>query len=288
MGIASLILGIISIILAFVPFIWMLSIVTAIVGLILGIISLVKKLEKGQSIAGIVLCAITLLLAIMSLYNIYNTFSDISTTTSTNIETGKQETTSNEDLKKNITVEALGITKNGDFAFKIINNNDQAVFVDTVNTVFKDANGNFMEKAQSQAQYFGIPANSEVVNYNWGYDKNFSNYPNYEFEIELSDSSWITDNMVLDNFEITANNTGKQIAVQVKNNNDVSFESINILIAYYQNGSIVGCENGYANTSTTAANGTAYINVDYPKDSKYKDVTFDDYKVYLLEANKSY
>lgn len=288
MGLASLILGIISIILAFVPFIWMLSIVTAIVGLILGIISLVKKLEKGQSIAGIVLCAITLLLAIMSLYNIYNTFSDIGTTTSTNIETGKQETTSNEDLKKNVTVEALGITKSGDFAFKIINNNDQAVFVDTVNTVFKDANGNFMEKAQSQAQYFGIPANSEVVNYNGGYDKNFSNYPNYEFEIELSDSSWITDNMVLDNFEITANNTGKQIAVQVKNNNDVSFESINILIAYYQNGSIVGCENGYANTSTTAANGTAYINVLYPMDSKYNDVPFDDYKVYLLEANKNY
>ena len=67
MGIASLVLGIISIILAFVPFIWILAIVTSIVGLVLGIVSLVKKVNKGQSIAGIVLCAITLILAIISL-----------------------------------------------------------------------------------------------------------------------------------------------------------------------------------------------------------------------------
>lgn len=286
MGIASLILGIISIILAFVPFIWILSIITAIVGLILGIISLVKKTEKGKSTAGIILSVITIILVIMTLQNISNTFNSTSSTTSTNIETGKQETTSNDELQKNVTVEALGMTKDGSFAFKIKNNNSQAVYIDTVNTIFKDADGNFMEKAQSYAQYFGIPANSEIVNYAWGYDKDFSQYPNYEFEVELS-GDWMSENTVVDNFEITGNNTGKQISVQLNNNNDVSLESVNVLVAYYQNGTIVGCENGYTN-STTAANGTAYINVDYPKDSKYKEVQFDDYKVYLIEASKSY
>lgn len=284
MGIASLILGIVSIILAFVPFIWIFSIFIAITGLILGIISLAKKQSKGQSIAGIVLSVITIFLIVATL-NVNFSENSGDTTTSKNIETGKQETTNNEDLKKNIIVESIGLTKNGDFAFKIINNNSQAVFLDTVNVIFKDKDGNFMEKVQSDAQYFGIGANSEIINYAWGFQKDFSQYSNYEFEIELS-SSWISQDIVVDNFEMTANNTGKQISVQVKNNNNVSFDSIIVLVAYYQNGKLVGCQNGYANTTTTAANGTAYINVDYPEDSHYDEIKFDDYKLYLIEASR--
>lgn len=287
MGVASLILGILSVILAFVPFIWIISIITAIVGLILGILALVKKTEKGKSIAGIILCVITILLVIVTLQDIFNTFNNAETTTSTNVETGRQETTNNEELKKNITVEAIGLTENGDFAFKIKNNNNQAVFIDTVNTIFKDANGNFMQKAESNAQFFGIGANSEIINYAWGYDTDFSKYPNYEFEIELS-SEWMAEDIVVDNFEITSNNTGEQISVQVKNNNDIAFDSITVLVAYYRNGIIVGCVEGYANNTTTAANGTAYINVYYPEDSNYDEVSFDTYETYLIEANKEY
>lgn len=287
MGVASLILGILSIILAFVPFIWIISIITAIVGLILGILALAKKMEKGKSIAGIILCVITILLVIITLQDISNTFNNTETTTSTNVETGRQETTSNEELKKNITVEAIGLTENGDFAFKIKNNNNQAVFIDTVNTIFKDANGNFVEKAESNAQFFGIGANSEIVNYAWGYDTDFSKYPNYEFEIELS-SEWMAEDIVVDNFEITSNNTGEQISVQVKNNNDIAFDSITVLVAYYRNGTIVGCVDGYANDTTTSENGTAYINVYYPEDSNYDEVSFDTYETYLIKANKEY
>ena len=174
MGIASLILGIVSIIIVFVPFIWLFSIIIAIVGLVLGIIALVKKKEKAKSIIGIILCIITIILVIVNLQEIANSLGSIEATTSTNIETGIQETTNNEDLKENIIVEAIGLTENGDFAFKIKNNNDQAVCIETVNVVFKDENGNFMEKAQSQAQYFGIGANSEIVNYAWGFNKDFS------------------------------------------------------------------------------------------------------------------
>lgn len=287
MGVISLILGVVSIIIAFIPLIWIVSIVTAIIGLVFGILSLVKKKDKTKSIVGIVLCAITILLVIMTLQNISNSFNKTETTTSTNIETGKLETTDNETLKENVEIEAIGLTENGDFAFKIKNNNSQTIFIDTVNIVFKDNNGNFMEKAQSYASYFGIGANSEIVNYAWGYDKDFSKYPNYEFEIELSDS-WMTEDIAVDNFEIISNNTGEQISVQVKNNNDISFRSINVLVAYYRNGTLVGCVNGYANDTTTSANGTAYINVDYPEDENYNNVSFDTYKTYLIEANKEY
>lgn len=287
MGIASLTLGIASIIIGFIPFIWPISIIIAIVGLILGIIALVKKIDKRKSIAGIILCTITIILAIITLNDIGNTFNNVNTTTSTNVETGKQETRNNEELKKNIIIEPLGITAKGDFAFKIKNNNNQSVYIDTINTIFKDSNGNFMEKVQSQDQFFGIGANSEIINYAWGFKKDFSKYSNYEFEIEMS-SNWISSKTIVNNFEIIANNTGKQIAVQVKNNNDISLSDISIIVAYYKDGKIVGCENGYANDTTTKENGTAYINVKYPEDSQYKEVPFDTYQAYLLEASIEY
>lgn len=287
MGIVSLILGIVSIAISFMPFIWSYSLITAIIGIILGIISLTKKQEKGKSITGIVLGTIVTILVVIAYVGIQKDIENINTTTSTNIETGKQETTNNEELKKNIKIDAIGITSNGDFAFKVKNNNSQAVYIETVNTIFKDNNGQFMEKAESNSQYFMVGANSEIINYNWGFEKDFSKYPNYEFEIVLS-KSYMNEDLVPNNFEIIANNTGKQIAVQVKNNNDVSIKSMNVLVAYYKNGKIVGCCNGYNHDTEIQANGTAYINVPYPEDSKYKEVAFDNYEAYLIEANKQY
>ncbi len=284
MGIASLTLGIISIVLAFVPFIWILSIITAIISLVLGIIALVKKQHKGQSIAGIVLSAITIILVIITLQDISDTFSNTDTTTSTNINTGKQETISNEDLRKNIAIEGLGTTKNGDFAIKITNNNEIPVCFATVETIFKDKDNNFMKKANTDSSFFGVSAKSETIVFNNGYSEDFSSYPNYEFSFEFAN---IYDDFIYDNFEITANNTGKQISVQVKNNNDVALENITVNVVYYASGKVVGCETGYCQT-TTSANGTAYINVDYPEDSRYREVKFDDYKTYLIQASKDY
>ena len=98
----------------------------------------------------------------------------------------------------------------------------------------------------------------------------------------------MAEDIVVDNFEMTSNNTGEQISVQVKNNNDIAFDSITVLVAYYRNGSIVGCVEGYANDTTTPANGTAYINVYYPENSNYDEVSFDKYETYLIEASKEY
>lgn len=285
MGIASLILGITSIILAFVPFIWIISIITAIVGLILGIISLVKKRDKGKSIAGIILSALTIILSIFSINNILAEVDNLTTDSLTTIATGKQETITDDELKKNIVIEGIGITKNGDFAFSVKNNNNQNVYIDTINVVFKDENGNFMKKESSNAQFFGVKANSEIVNYVWGYDEDFSKYPNYEFEIELS-SDWIIDNQTIDNLDMISNDTGEQISVQVRNNNDFDLSSITIMAAYYNDDKIVGCVNGYANDTTTSANGTAYINVAYPEDSEYEEVQFDNYEIFLISADR--
>ena len=282
MGLASLILGIISFILGFIPFFWLIAIIPALVGLILGIVSLAKKKEKGKSIAGIVLCAITILLTMISYQSLFNFGDNLNSTTSTNIETGKQETISNEELRKNITIESLGIAKNGDFIIKVTNNNEIPVCFSTLETIFKDKDNNFMKKEATDNSFFGVDAKSETIVFNNGYNEDFSQYPNYEFNFEFAN---IYDNFVYNNFEVTANNTGSQISVQVKNNNDVSLSNIDVNVVYYANGEVVGCETGYCQT-TTSANGTAYINVEYPKDSKYNKVKFDDYKAYIVQASK--
>ena len=182
-----------------------------------------------------------------------------------------------------VQVEALGLTRNGDFAFKVINNNDEPVYIETVNTIFKDENGNFAEKAQSDIQYFTVDANSEVVNYAWGFDKDFSKYTNYEFECEFSES-FMKNYFLTVNFEVTANNTGTQIAVSVKNNNSVDVKSMETVVAYYSDGKIVGCQMGY-NDTTIKEGSTAYLNVQYPEDSRYNEVAFDNYEVYLMQAS---
>lgn len=297
MGIASLVLSIVSLVLGFVPFVWLIAIIPAIVGLILGIISLVKKKQKGQSIAGIVISAITIILLIFTFVNLFKTIGEIggkaftdSFSSSENEILGdsflNQEKNNVDKLKENVIVEKIGVTARGDFVFKIKNNNNEPVYIDSVNVVFKDADGNFVVKEDGYVSYFAIPANSEAINYVWSIGDDFAQYPNYEFEVVMSEYR-TEDDMLCDNFEITSNNTGEQIAVEVKNNNNEATRSMNIVVAYYQGENVVGIENGDA-YEATAAGGTAYVNVDYPVDSDYDEISFDRYEVYFLGADKDF
>ena len=68
MGVAALILGIISIIVGFIPLCGSIALFPAIIGLILGIVDTVLKSKKGEkkgvSIAGLVLSAIAILIIV--------------------------------------------------------------------------------------------------------------------------------------------------------------------------------------------------------------------------------
>lgn len=70
MATASLVLGIVSLVICWIPFINFLTWITAIVGLILGIVGAVKK-QGGAAIAGIILCAVALFLPIIVLGSIF-------------------------------------------------------------------------------------------------------------------------------------------------------------------------------------------------------------------------
>lgn len=68
MGIAALILGILSMIIGFIPLCGSIALIPAIIGLILGIVDTVLKSKKGEkkgvSIAGLVLSAIAIVVII--------------------------------------------------------------------------------------------------------------------------------------------------------------------------------------------------------------------------------
>lgn len=68
MGVASLVLGILSLIVGFVPFCGAIALLPAIIGLILGIVDVVLKSKKGEpkgmGVAGIVLSAISIVVIV--------------------------------------------------------------------------------------------------------------------------------------------------------------------------------------------------------------------------------
>ena len=199
-------------------------------------------------------------------------------------ETIEDEEQAMEELKKNIEKEVMGITQSGDYVIKLKNNNDVPVYVDDVSVRFFDAEGNFVKKENTYDSYFCIPANNEVVTYVWGYDNNFSEYSKSEIEIMLGEPLYT---YLSENFEVKASDTNEEIAVTIVNNNDAELDSMKINVVFLKEGSVVGIEDGSIYDEKIEANGgAAYINVDYPSDSDYEDVTFDEFKVYIISAYK--
>lgn len=192
--------------------------------------------------------------------------------------------TTDEEIKKNIQVESAGITASGDFVLKVTNNNDDTVIIDNIETIFKDENNVFAQKEQTNDSWFGIQAHKTIYVYNWGYKKDFTQYPNYEFNVNLC-SNRVAKSYCVDNFEMKANNSGEQIAVEVKNNNNSSVENIEVNAIFYKNGEIVGIVSGSDILSnSTSSQSSSYINIEYPKDSKYNEIDFDNYEVFLISS----
>lgn len=273
MGIASLILGILSFLISFSWF-GDLSLILGILGGVLGVIAIVKKKGKGFGIAGVIL-------SILALIILFSNPSNTDGKTGTGITTDNGNGTSKVSVStENVKIEKVGITKSGDFVMKVTNNNEGSVCLSSISTIYKDANGNFVEKVETDSGFVCIPAKSSTLVYNWGYDKNFKQYPNYEFSCELAN---ISESFIYDKLDITSNNTGKQIAVTVKNNNEKTLTDCRVVVAYYLNNEIVGISTGYSD-ATTASGSNAYINIEYPQDSNYNEVSFDKYEVFYINA----
>lgn len=187
-----------------------------------------------------------------------------------------------EDVSKdNIEVEKVGLTKAGDLVVKVTNNNEDSVCISQIKANFKDENNNFVYSDNAYTSYVVIPGKTTILTYFWGYGEEYDKYPNVVFQTELANS---LDSFVYSGIELKANNTGDQIAVTVKNNSGEQISSVQVVVIYYQDDIVVGAERG--STSSSAADGEeTYINVEYPKDNTYKDVSFDKYELYYINAH---
>lgn len=273
MGIASMILGIIGLLVS-LTFFKDLSLILCVLAGVLGIISIVKKISKGMSIAGVIMAVLGLILC-------FSTGNDTNTSgTGITNDSGsgiKKVSVSVEEVQ----VEKVGLTKAGDLVVKITNNNEGSVCLSDVKANFKDANGNFAVSKGFETLFMVIPGKSSVLTYFWGYGEDYSQYPNVSFQSKLAN---ISDSFAHSGIDLTSNNTGKQIAVTVKNNSGKQITDASVVVIYYQGNEVVGAERGY--TDSGAPNGgETYINVDYPDDKNYDSVSFDKYEVYYVKAS---
>ena len=287
MGIASLILGLVGLGISTTSF-KEISLIICTVGLVLGIISIVKNQNKGLAITGVVLSSLGFVLCFV--FNTGNPENGMMSASGTNMATNSVSDNKKNDYTDNdkstvsiekIKIEKVGITKAGDLVIKIFNNNKKPVCLDSVKANFKDASGNFALKAESDSSFIVVPAEGATMTFFWGFEKDFSKYTDVQFKTEFSN---ISEDFADHGISVSANNTGSQIAVTLKNDSGKTIDSANVVAVYYVGNEVVGVETGYDDSKVSDGE-EAYINVDYPDDSDYEDVNFDRYEVYYVNAS---
>ena len=180
-----------------------------------------------------------------------------------------------------VKVEKVGLTKAGDLVVKVTNNNKGSVCLSSITANFKDSSGNFALKKEAEDSFVVIPAESYTLVYFWGFDENYSQYPEVSFKTELAN---ISDDFAATGIKLSSNNTGSQISVTLKNNSGKEIKSSRVVVIYYKDNEVVGAKTGY--DDSTVSNGSdAYINVDYPEDNNYDNVSFDKFEVYYINAS---
>lgn len=183
--------------------------------------------------------------------------------------------------KEKIKIEYAGLTKSGDFVIKITNDNNVPVCLSSITTDYKDKDGKSVRNVNSFDSFVCVPANSFTYAFNIGFEENFSDYPKYEFDCELSN---ISDYFVYNGIDITSKDTGDQIEVELNNNSGSNIEEICVTVVYYKNNKIVGIKPGYED-ETIANNEKTNIEIEYPNDEEYKEISFDKYEVYYTHAS---
>jgi len=197
--------------------------------------------------------------------------SNTSTGTNTNNDSSKPIYTPSE-LSKNMTSSGA-VTEYGNLVVIAKNNNNVPVNVE-IEVEFYDANGVILESDSNELQAVGSAA--EIATEMWDTPEVFDNYKIYV------DAEQTTNDSYFEQVELSHNNTGEEIAVQVKNNSQEMIDYITVSILYYQGDKIVGIDE--ENESDVKSGRAANFTFEYPYDKNYDDVTFDNYKVFITEA----
>lgn len=184
----------------------------------------------------------------------------------------QSESYTSSELEKHITSSGA-ITERGKLVVFVKNDNDVAIDIE-IEVEFYDAE-NVIVGSDSDS-WHAIGNNSEIATEMWNTPENFDNYKIYVDVEQTEETSYY------DQLEVTHNNNGEEIVVQVKNNSQDVIEYINVSVVYYQGDKVVGIDD--SSDSDIKSGRSANFNLMFPYDKKYNDVNFDNYKVFVNEA----
>ena len=175
-------------------------------------------------------------------------------------------------LAKNISSNGVH-TKGGTFIVFATNKNNVAVDME-IEVEYYDEEGKIL--GSSSDDLMAVGAGQEIAIEMWEAPKNFATYKLY------IDAEKTEETEYFDHIEVTHNNNGENVVVQVKNNSKETIEFMTVSVVYYKQGNVVGIADGIASDIKSGRAGN--FNIYYPFDSEYEDIEFDNYKVFVTEA----
>ena len=165
------------------------------------------------------------------------------------------------------------MAKNNKLVLFAKNNGKSAVNMD-IEVEFYDENKAFL--GSSTKFITAVTAGNEIAVELYETPVNFASYKIY---IDAEESTAIN---YFDKIEITHNNNGENILVQLENKSKETIEVLSVSVVYYNNGKTVGIKEGFEVDVKPGRKGN--FTLDFPQDLEYEDVEFDDYKVYVKEV----
>ena len=228
---------------------------------------------------GKILSLVALLLAVVMVTGCGNnkansTGSNTSTGTNTNNSSTNSNTSGKSAVDLGKKIKSSGATTDlGKFVVFITNENDVAVDME-IEVEFYDANGVIVGSDKENLEAVGSKA--EVAIDMWSTPESFDSYKIY---VDVKET---TKTQYFDKIELTHNNTGKEIVVQVKNNSSDTIEYMTVSVVYYQGDKVVGYDDDIESEIKPDRSGN--FKLSFPYNKNYDDVKFDNYKVFINEA----
>lgn len=176
------------------------------------------------------------------------------------------------EIEKNISTKAE-LAENENLIVFATNNNATPVDME-IEVEFYDDEGKFL--GSSSDDLVAVGGKKEVVMEMLNTPENFSTYKIYVNAEKSEEVEYF------DEIEMTHNDNGRKIAVQVKNKSEDTIEFMTVSVVYYNHGKIVGIMDESATNVKSGRSGN--FNIDYPYASEYESAKFDDYKVFITEA----
>ena len=167
-------------------------------------------------------------------------------------------------------------TKRNSIVLIVKNNNSKTVDVE-FDIDYYDANNVIV--GRDTEYLYAVPANYETVIEFRGSDKAYDHYKiTYKSEKTEYNTSHFND-VKLNVKELKED---EEFEVVVSNSAKENIESIEVAIVFYKDGKVVGFEDDF--DYDIPAGQSVLLTVDYPYDSEYETIEFDEYKAYLTEA----